>query len=123
MNMCANLKAYNPPDKQTYYWGILFKPQDPVIEKVWDGVTFQTVFNKATTNATQHVARDVWVDQRNATKSNLTNSTAYEINGLPNVPYYGGKVANIYYDQQNDWLLNTDYSWVSCNASSSVCEF
>ena len=40
MNLCANLKTFNPPDKQTYYWGVLFKPQDPIPETKWDGVTF-----------------------------------------------------------------------------------
>ena len=122
MNMCANLRILNPADNQTYYWGLLFKPEEPVVEKIWDGLSFMTVFNKATINSTQHVTEDCWVDQRNASKTSDVNSTAYEVNGLPNVPYYGGKLGP-YHDKQNDWILAKLYNWIYCNTSTSICEF
>ena len=61
------------------------------------------MFDKANTNTTQHIVKDVWVDFTNATKSNVTGSDAYEVNGLPNIPFHGGKLANLYYDAHNDW--------------------
>ena len=81
------------------------------------------MFNKASTNTTQHIVKDVWVDLRNVTKSNVTSTNFYEDNFLPNIPVLGGKVASLYFDAHNDWELDTDFSWVDCNSSTSVCEF
>ena len=39
-DVCVNFNFVPPQDNQIYYWGIVFKPNDPVVETVWDGILF-----------------------------------------------------------------------------------
>ena len=91
MNVCANLLLNNPADFQRYYWGFLFKPQNPVNEAQWDGVSFETTFLKGRTNTdtgvntAQHLVRDIWLDPTGLSSSNTTSNSSKIVNGLPNV--------------------------------------
>ena len=101
---------------------MLFKPQAPIVESKWDGVTFETLFLRNRTNSTTgvnsalHTVRDIWLDP-------ASNPSIF-VDGLPNVQGLGGKFINDHVDTNgSDWTLLKDYSWVYYNATTKLSEF
>lgn len=38
LQACVNLKVPKVTENRIYYWGLNFKPNEPVTERKWDGI-------------------------------------------------------------------------------------
>jgi hypothetical protein len=87
LNACIKLTVPEPTNSRSYYWGLMFKPSEPVTETNYDGIQFYALY---TTSGYATLTPDMYDSWKITTTALDTNTN-------------GAKTTYLDRDTNNDW--------------------